>query len=60
MERVAAADPQDLADAATITELHRLKAALDAVVCRAVAAFDAQREWEADGAKTAASWLVTV
>ena len=60
MERLAAADPHDLADAESIRELHRLKAALDAVVCRAVAAFDARREWEADGAKTAAAWLATV
>ena len=60
VERVAAADSHDLADAESITELHRLKAALDAVVCRAVAAFDARREWESDGAKTAAAWLATV
>ena len=59
-ERLAAADPHELADAESIRELHRLKAALDAVVCRAVAAFDARREWEADGAKTAAAWLATV
>jgi len=40
-------------------ELHRLLARLDAFVTTAAAAFDATREWEADGARSAAAWLAT-
>jgi hypothetical protein len=39
--------------------LHRQLARLDAVTTRAAATFDAAGTWEADGAKTATSWITT-
>jgi hypothetical protein len=50
-------DPAALADSTTIEALHRQLARLEAVTTRAVAAFDAGREWEADGARSATAWL---
>ena len=52
-------DPQVLAEGDTIVALHEQLAILQAVVTRAVAAFDAGRSWEADGARSAASWVGT-
>ncbi len=52
-------DPARLGDPASIVELHRLAARLEAVVARATTAFDAAREWEADGAQNAGQWLAT-
>jgi uncharacterized protein DUF222/HNH endonuclease len=37
--------------------LHRLRTRLDAQVARRLAAFDASREWELDGKRSAASWI---
>ena len=51
------ADPTSLAAGETVVELHRQLERLAAVVTRATAAFDSEREWEADGARTAGAWL---
>ena len=50
-------DPSVLGDAETVVALHRELERLSAVTTRAVAAFDAGRAWEADGARTASAWL---
>ena len=50
---------QRWADAESIVALHRQLARLDAVVTMATAAFEAAREWEVDGAQTAAAWVAT-
>jgi hypothetical protein len=52
-------DPARLGDPASVVELHRLAARLDAVVARATGSFDAAREWEPDGAQNAVQWLAT-
>ncbi|MBV9254503.1 MAG: DUF222 domain-containing protein [Actinobacteria bacterium] len=54
-----ACGPEHLADSDTVIELHRLRDQLDAVVARSVAAFDAAKTWDADGARSAACWLTT-
>lgn len=59
IEKLCGTDPAALRDPATIIELNRLMARLDAVNTRATAAFDTAREWEADGARTAAAWIRT-
>jgi hypothetical protein len=50
-------DPPGLADAETVVSLQRQLERLTAVATRAVAAFDAGRAWEADGARTCSAWL---
>src|SRR4051812_21283830 len=50
-------DPPALADAETVVALSRQLERLTAVTTRAVAAFDAGRAWEADGARAASAWL---
>ena len=50
-------DPADLGDGETVVALHRQLARLEAVLTRAVAAFDVGRTWGADGARSAASWV---
>ena len=57
IDRLCAADPTVLGDGETIQALHRQLARLDAATTRAVAAFDAGRAWEADGARSAAMWI---
>ena len=57
VDGVCAADPAALADGETIEALHRQLARLEAAVTRATGAFDAGREWEAAGARSAAAWL---
>src|SRR4051812_41993271 len=52
-------DPARLSDRDTITALYRQLARLEAVTTRASAAFDAGRGWEADRARSAASWIAT-
>ena len=52
-----ALEPAVLGDGETLLELHRQLERLAAVTTRAVAAFDAGRTWEADGARTASAWL---
>ncbi len=57
LDKLCAAEPTALADGQSIEALHRCLARLEAVATRATAAFDASREWESDGARSAASWL---
>jgi hypothetical protein len=64
LERVASAvaelvevDPALLADGKAMVGLHRQLGRLAAVATRATAAFEASKTWEADGARSAASWL---
>jgi hypothetical protein len=57
IDGLCAADPVGLADGETTQALHRQLARLEAVTTRAVAAFDAGRDWEADGARSVAAWL---
>jgi len=57
IDALVAADPLGLADGDTVVELHRQCERLAAVLVRAAAAFDAGRSWEADGARSSASWL---
>jgi Domain of unknown function (DUF222) len=57
IDGLCAADPAALGDSASIEALHRQLARLEAVTTRAVAAFDAGREWEAAGARSATAWL---
>ena len=51
-------DPGLLGDGETLMALHRQLARLEAVTTRATAAFDVfGGTWEADGARSAASWV---
>jgi hypothetical protein len=57
IDALADADPSTFADGDSVVELHRQKARLDAVMARTTAQFDTGREWEADGARTCATWV---
>ncbi len=57
VDELVQADPLRLADGETLQALHRQLERLAAVTTRAVAAFDAGRAWEADGARTASAWV---
>ncbi len=57
VDAVCAADPTTLADGESVVELNRQLQRLAAVLSRASAAFDAERAWADDGARSAASWL---
>src|SRR5436309_14087298 len=57
VDRLAEADPSTLADSATVVELHRQLARVEAITARATASWDARAEWSSDGAKTGAAWL---
>ncbi len=57
LEALCSTEPSALSDGETIERLHRCLARLEAVTTRAVASFDARREWDADGARSAAAWL---
>src|SRR3954447_21639494 len=59
VDALCADDPAHLSDLATITALCRQLARMEAVTTRASAAFDAGRDWEADRARSAASWIAT-
>jgi hypothetical protein len=48
-------DPRRYADGDSIVELHRQLARVEAVVARAVAAYDASGAWQRDGARSAAA-----
>ncbi|MGH9280938.1 MAG: hypothetical protein ACRD12_22965, partial [Acidimicrobiales bacterium] len=50
---------ENIRDGETLVALQRQLERLSAVVAKAVAAFDAGGEWEADGAQTAAAWMAT-
>ncbi len=57
LDQVCSTEPAALSDGESIIELHRCLARLEAATTRAVASFDARREWDADGARSAAAWL---
>ncbi len=57
LDQVCSTDPAALSDGESIVELHRCLARLEGATTRAVASFDARREWDADGARSAAAWL---
>ncbi len=57
LDELCDADRQAMSDGESIVGLHRCLARLEAVTTRVTAAFDAGREWEADGARSAAGWL---
>ncbi|MBW3557441.1 MAG: hypothetical protein KY454_10965, partial [Actinobacteria bacterium] len=57
LEALCRTEPAALSDGETIERLHRCLARLEAATTRAVASFDARREWDADGARSAAAWL---
>ena len=52
-------DPRRFADEESVVELHRQLARLEAVVVRAVAAYDASGEWQRDGARSAAAAIAS-
>jgi hypothetical protein len=57
LDALSAVDAGVLGDAETVVALQRAAERLACVLTRAVAAFDAGRSWEADGARTASAWL---
>jgi hypothetical protein len=57
LEELTQLDPRVLADSSSVERLQGLLSQLEAVTCRAVAAWDADRGWAADGAKNATAWL---
>jgi hypothetical protein len=57
LDVLSAVDAGVLGDAETVVALQRAAERLACVLTRAVAAFDAGRSWEADGARTASAWL---
>ncbi|HEX2193147.1 MAG TPA: DUF222 domain-containing protein [Acidimicrobiales bacterium] len=57
VDRLVEADPTTLDDRDTVVALHRELERLTAVTTRAVGSFDAVREFDEDGARSAASWL---
>ncbi|HSH22934.1 MAG TPA: hypothetical protein VK975_02625, partial [Acidimicrobiales bacterium] len=57
LDEMCGADPASFSDAESIVALHRCLARLEAVVTRAVGAFDAGGDWSADVAASASSWL---
>lgn len=59
VDALSTVDPQRLADGESIQALHRQLERLNAIATRAVAAFDAGRTWEDDGARSAAAWVAT-
>jgi hypothetical protein len=57
LDVLSAVDAGVLGEAETVVALQRAAERLACVLTRAVAAFDAGRSWEADGARTASAWL---
>jgi hypothetical protein len=57
IEGLAGMDPAALGDGETVLELQRLRDQLDAVVTRAVAAFDASGQWRASRCRSVPDWL---
>ena len=57
LDAICGADPVALSDGESMLRIHRCLARLEAATTRAAACFDAGREWEADGARSAAAWL---
>ncbi|HEX3981340.1 MAG TPA: DUF222 domain-containing protein [Acidimicrobiales bacterium] len=58
IDQLRASGPVAFADAESIEALQRLHTRLESFVTESVAAFDAAGNWETDGARNAASWLV--
>jgi hypothetical protein len=59
LDRLLAADPCSYSDKESVVTLHRLLAAFECLVSKAVASFDAGNEWAPDGAKTSVAWIDT-
>ncbi len=59
LDEAVAVEPTVLGDGEAVVALHRQLERLQAVVTRAVAAFDAGGTWSADGARTASAWVAT-
>jgi hypothetical protein len=59
VEEMLRADSRTLADPEVLADAYRGQAQMEAVVVCATGAFDASRDWEADGARSAAAWLAT-
>jgi hypothetical protein len=59
IDALGAEAPSALADGESIQALHRQLERLNALTTRAVAAFEAGRTWEAEGARSAAAWMAT-
>ena len=59
IDALVAADVNTLADAESIKVLERELSRFEAIVTKAVAAFDASGDWANDGAKGAAPWVAT-
>src|SRR5438874_13239918 len=57
IDTLCAEDPARFGDRESITDLYRQLSRAEGVVARASAAFDAQRDWEGDRARSAAGWL---
>ncbi|MGD0312231.1 MAG: DUF222 domain-containing protein [Acidimicrobiales bacterium] len=57
IDQLGGSEPSACADTQSIEELQRLLARLEAFVTESTAAFDAARNWEPDGARSAAAWL---
>ncbi len=57
LDALVEADAALCADREAIVALHRQLDRLEAVVTRATGAFERERAWEADGARTASAWL---
>ena len=59
LDALVASDAANYGDGESMERLYRVQARLDSFVTEATAAFEVGEEWAADGAKTAASWLVS-
>jgi hypothetical protein len=59
VEMICAADPTALGDGETLVALHRHMERLEAAATRVTAAFDAGGSWEAEGARSVATWIST-
>lgn len=58
IEQLGGSDPVAFADVESVEALHRHLARLEAFTTAATAAFDTSGNWEPDGARSAAAWLV--
>ncbi len=59
LETLVASGAENYGDGPSIEELHRHLSRFEAFVTEATAAFEAEGEWAADGAKTAGAWIAT-
>jgi len=57
VDELVATDPRAFADGESIVEIERQLSRLKAVASRSAAAFDTEREWAEDGARTASAWI---